>query len=302
LKPIYAATIAGAAIAAIVIVFIVYLTPIQRTTSYHSGNITLHVLEDSSRKFLAQIENHGPTLENAGAFAVKKGLNDNCEPQGIVVTNFQAENRDGRQVMNPSSIPANGTMTIDSTKANLSIIPPSMETTVYVFRMDPSSLLAQEVLHEVRIQQSNSTELEQYEDCLAGRGYPLLLKLTGLQKDSQAYFTIIDDNSGEKYETSFSLAQNAPDFPAIYWPDRQNWLQANFTRQSGPAPLWQEPQALDITVKTVVAGKVEQFEARVTPELRTTSLDFVEAAKGNVMPIYPRYWEIEVDLAEKSLG
>jgi hypothetical protein len=296
------AAIAGAAIAVIAVVLIAYITPTQRITSYHSDDITFHVLEDSSRKFLAQVENRGPALENAGAFAVKKGLNENCEPQGIVVTSFQVENRDGRQVMNPSSIPANSTVTIDSAKANLSTIPPSTETTVYIFRMDPSSLLAREVLHEVRIQQSNSTELEHYEGCLAGRGYPLLLKLTGLQKGSQAYFTIIDDSSGEKYETSFSFAQNAPDFPAVYWPDRQNWLQANFTRQSGPAPSWQEPHILDVTVKTVVTGKVEQFNARVTPELRTTSLDFVEAAKGNAVPIYPRYWEVGVSLAGKAIS
>ena len=302
MKPIYAAAIAGAAVATIAIVFIVYLTPVQRITSYHSGDITFHVLEDNSRKFLVQIENRGSTLENAGAFAVKKGFNENCEPQGIVVTNFQVENRDGGQAMNPSSIPANGTVTIDSAKANLSTIPPSMETTIYVLRMDPSSLLAQEVLHEVRIQQSNSTELQLYEDCLAGRGYPLLLKLTGLQKGSQAYFTIIDDNSGEKYETSFSLAQNAPDFQAIYWPDRQNWLQANFTRQSGPAPSWQEPQALDISIRTVVAGKIEQFEAQTTPELRTASLDFVEAARGNPVPVYPRYWEVAIDLEQRTIS
>lgn len=300
MKPLYAAAIAGAAIVAIVILFVAYITPTQRITSYNSGDITVHLLEDNSRKFLAQVENRGPALENAGAFAVKKGLNENCEPQGIVVANFQVENRDGRQVMNPSSIPADGIVTIDSAKANLNTIPPSTETTIYVLHMDPSSLLAREVLHEIRIQQSNSTELERYEDCLAGRGYPLLLKLTGLQKGSQAYFTIV--GNGEKYETSFSLAQNAPDFPAIYWPDRQNWLQANFTRQSGPAPAWQEPQALDIAVKTVVEAKVEQFEARVTPALRTASLDFVEAAKGNAVPIYPRYWEIEVDLAGKTVG
>jgi hypothetical protein len=302
LKSLHIASIAGACGIVAILFAVLYFVPAQVVTTYHSGNLDIQLLQDDSRKFLAKIENHGPALENAGAFAVKKGLNKNCEPQGIVVTSFQVENRGGRQVMNPSSIPAGGTVTIDSAKANLSTIPPSTETTVYIFRMDPSSLLAREVLHEVRIHQSNSTELEQYEDCLAGRGYPLLLKLTGLQKGSQAYFTIIDDSSGEKYETSFSLAQNAPDFPAVYWPDRQNWLHANFTRQSGPAPSWQEPHILDVAVKTVVAGKVEQFNARVTPELRTTSLDFIEAAKGNAVPIYPRYWEVGVNLAGKAIS
>jgi hypothetical protein len=162
----------------------------------------VHVLEDSSRKFLAEVENSGPSLDNSAAFAVKKGLNGNLSP-------------------NHDSIPANGKVTIDSASANLNNIPPSTETTVYILQPEPGSIRAEGVLYTNPIQQSNSTELEQYEDCLAGSGYPLLFRLTGLQKDSQAYLTV--DGGGEKYETLFSIAQNAPDLDAVYWPDsKQN--------------------------------------------------------------------------------
>ena len=47
---------------ATVIVSVLYFTPVQRITSYNSGNITVYVLEDSSRKFLAEVENNGPRL------------------------------------------------------------------------------------------------------------------------------------------------------------------------------------------------------------------------------------------------
>lgn len=299
MKPLHAAIVAGAVIAAIAVVSILYMTPAQRITSYNSGDITVHVLEDSSRKFLTEVENSGLALDNAVAFAIKKGLNGDCEPQGIVVSNFKVENKDGNLVPNPDSIPANGRVTIDSASANLNNIPPSTETTIYILELAPSSIRATNVLHQIPIQQSNSTDLEQYEDCLAGRGYPLLLKLTGLQKGSQAYFTV--DNGGKKYETSFFLAPDAPDFPAVYWPDRQNWLQANFTQQAGPAPAWQEPQTLNVTVRTVVAGHIKQFEAQVVPELRTASLDFVEVAKGNAVPVYPKYWEVRIDLEHRTV-
>ena len=303
MKPVLAAVIvAGAAIAAITVVFVLYMTPVQRIASYNSGNITVHVLEDSSRKFLAEVENSGPALDNSAAFAVKKGLNGDCEPQGIVVSNFNVENKNGNLSPNPDSIPANGKVTIDSASANLNNIPPSTETAVYILQLEPGSIRAADVLYTIPIQQSNSTELEQYEDCLAGAGYPLLFRLTGLQKGSQAYLTV-DGGGGEKYETSFSIAQNAPDLDAVYWPDsRQNWLKGNFTQQSGPAPLWQEQQTLQISAKTVIAGHVEQFEAQVAPELRTASLDFVEVAKGNAVPVYPKYWEVRIDLEQRTIS
>jgi hypothetical protein len=301
LKPVQAAIVAGAAIAAIAVVFIFYMAPVQRVASYNSGNITVHLLEDSSRKFLAEVENSGPSLDNAAAFAVKKGLNGDCEPQGIVVSNFQVENDNGNLSPNHDSIPANGKVTIDSASANLNNIPPSTETTLYILQLEPGSIRAAGVLYTIPIQQSNSTELEQYEDCLAGSGYPLLFRLTGLQKDSQAYLTV--DGGGEKYETSFSIARNAPDLDAVYWPDsKQNWLKGNFTQQSGLAPLWQGQQTLQISAKTVVAGHFEQFEAQVVPELRMASLDFVEVAKGNTVPVYPKYWEVRVDLEQRTIA
>jgi hypothetical protein len=296
------AIIAGVAIFATVIVSVLYFTPVQRVASYSSGNISVHVLEDSSRKFLAEVENNGPALDNSAAFAVKKGLNGDCEPQGVVVSNFKVENDNGNLSPNPDSIPANGKVTIDSASANLNNIPPSTETTVYILQLEPGSIRAAGVLYTIPIQQSNSTELKQYEECLAGGGYPLLFRLTGLQKGSQAYLTV-DGGDGEKYETSFSIAQNAPDLAAVYCPDsEQNWLKGNFTQQSGPAPLWQEQQTLQITAKTAIAGHIEQFEAQVVPELRTASLDFVEVAKGNAVPVYPKYWEVRIDLEQRTIS
>jgi len=104
-------------------------------------------------------------------------------------------------------------------------------------------------------------------------------------------------------QTSFSIAQNASDLAAVYWPDsKQNWLKGNFTQQSGPAPLWQEQQTLQIAAKTAIAGHIEQFEAQVVPELRTASLDFVEVAKGNAVPVYPKYWEVRIDLEQRTIS
>ena len=104
-------------------------------------------------------------------------------------------------------------------------------------------------------------------------------------------------------QTSFSIAQNASDLAAVYWPDsKQNWLKGNFTQQSGPAPLWQGQQTLQISTKTVIADHVEQFEAQLEPELRTASLDFVEVAKGNAVPIYPKYWEVQIDFEQGTIS
>jgi hypothetical protein len=295
----------GLAIAGILAAF-TYVSPAQVTKSYNSGNLTVNVLEDSSRKFLAKVENNGPRLESAAAFVVKKGLNSDCEPQGIVVANFKLGNKNGRLVPNPDSIPANGSVTLDSTAANIGQIPPSTETTIYVMRLDPSSLRATDVLHAVQIQQSNSTDLEVFEKCLkeSNRGYPVLFKLTDISKESQAYFTV--DDGTNKFETAFFLRKDAPDFPAVYWPDsRQNWLQANFTKPSGPAPAWKEPQTLVVDIKTVASGKVQEFAQQIKlseARLKTASLDFIDVARGNAVPIYPKYWEIDVDLQNKMVS
>lgn len=70
---------------------------------------------------------------------------------------------------NPDSIPANGSVNIDSQKANIAALPASTETTIYILQLEPNSIRATDVIHKFTMQQSNSTELEQYEDCLAGR-------------------------------------------------------------------------------------------------------------------------------------
>jgi hypothetical protein len=274
-----------------------YISPLRRLQSHNSGDLTINVLEDSGRKFSAKVENSGPTLENAAAFAVKKGLNSDCEPQGIVVADFKLENKGGKVVPNPDSIPAKGSVSIDSTAANISQIPPTKETTVYVLRLDPATLHATEVLHVVPIQQSNSTELEPFESCLkeSNWGYPLLFKLANIPKGSQAYLTVDDGSS--KFETSFFLRQNSPDFPAIYWPDsKQNWLQVNFTKPSGPAPAWDKSQSPTISVKTVISGKVQEFNQQIelsNDRLKVAPFDFVDVARGNAVPIYSKYWEIQ---------
>lgn len=300
-----AAIAAGLAIAGVIAAFL-YVAPAQVTRSYISGNLTINVLEASSRKFLAKVENNGPALENAAAFAVKKGLNGDCEPQGIVAADFKLENKDGKLVPNPSSIPASGSVTIDSAAANINQIPPSTETTIYVLRIDPATLHATDVLHAVPIQQSNSTELERFESCLkaSDKGYPLLFKLTNIPKGSQAYFTV--DDGTKKFETSLFLRQNAPDFPAIFWPDsKQNWLQANFTKPAGPAPEWNMTQSLTLDVRTVISGQVNEFSQQIplsNERPKTTSLDFVDVARGNAVPVYPKYWEIDVDVGDGKIS
>jgi hypothetical protein len=179
LKPLYVAGIAVAiAVAGIIVGLLYIITParVTTTTTYHSDPFTITVLEDSGQRFLAKVENSGPPLENTAAFAVKKGLNADCEPQGIVATNFKIENKDGKPAMNPSSIPAKGSVTIDSTAANIRQIPESTETAIYVLRVDPSSLRATELVQKILIRQSNLTDLQQFENCLAksGSGYPLV--------------------------------------------------------------------------------------------------------------------------------
>jgi adenylate cyclase len=66
--------------------------------------------------------------------------------------------------------------------------------------------------------------------------------------------------------------------------------------------LWQGQPTLQVSAKTVIAGHVEQFEAQIAPELRTASLDFVEVAKGNAVPVYPKYWEIQIDLEQRTIS
>ena len=66
--------------------------------------------------------------------------------------------------------------------------------------------------------------------------------------------------------------------------------------------MWQGQQTLQISAKTVIAGHVEQFEAQVAPGLCTASLDFVEVAKGNAVPVYPKYWEVQIDLEQRTIS
>lgn len=298
---------AGVGIAAVAVI-IYYAGMLQpEGVAYTQGNFTVHVLEDSTSRFLARLENNGPLLSNAGAFGVKKGLNENCEPQGIVVANFGVRNQGGNPVPNPDSIPGDSSVTIDSREvSNLEVIPsgPDFETTVYILRFEPGTSKATDVIERIPIQQPSSTELELFENCIAKHGgaYPLQLKLLNPQKDTQAYITITD--SSGRYETAISVGADAPDSSTLFWPDsKANWLAGNFTRQQGPVPGWSDPQSqVLVSVSVVSGGEVTTFEDSVAPRLVTASLDFFEGAKGNPLPSYPKYWEVEVDLANETVS
>ncbi len=304
MKTLHYAVAAGIAIAAIGIAIAFYAGPPAAEQSYAAGDFTVHVVEDTGSKFLARLENNGPALNNAAAFAVRKGLNDNCEPQGIVVANFQVRNEGGRLVPNPNSLPGNASVTLDSRQSNLSIIPrgPDFETAVYVLGLEPGSIRANELVQKIPIQQPESTELEQFESCQqAFGGYPLQLRLSNPQPGMQVYATVSDQSAS--YETALDISPDAPALPALYWPaSRNDWLTANFTEPAGPVPAWQDIETVHVSVRVVYQGQTFSFEDSVTPRLVTTSLDFFEVAKGSPLPSYPRYWEVEVDLAKRTMG
>lgn len=298
--------------------------PLQQepVKSVSSGNFTVNVIEDSPTRFLAKVENKGPPLENTAAFLVKKGLNEKCAPKGIVVTNFKVGAQAGgkKPVPNPSSIPGHSTVTIDSREANLTQNPTgsNLETTLYVLKLQPGSIQATDLVEKVAIQQQNATDLELFEGCLAAtgaKGYPLLLKILNAQAGTQSYFTISAGNDlssfGVTYETALAINPGAQVPPELYWPaSDEGWLSANFTKLSGPAPAWQQqdrPQSLMVTVKAVsddAPGMVVQFEKQIQlAELRAIpSLDFVDLAKGRAVPLYPKYWEVVIDLQNKSIS
>jgi hypothetical protein len=298
------AAAAGAGIA--VMAVIVYYAGLLQPTgdAFTAGDFKIHVIEDTGSRFLARLENNGPALSNAAAFAVKKGLNDNCEPQGIVVSNFQVRNEEGRLVPNPDSIPGNASVTLDSRQSNLSVIPtgPDFETAVYVLGLEPGSIRANKLIQKIPIQQPNSTELELFESCQqAYGGYPLQLKLLNPRPDMQVFVTVFDQSAS--YETALDIRPDAPALSELFWPpSRNDWLTANYTLPSGPVPAWQDIERVQVSVSVVSRGHVSMFEGSATPQLAAASLDFFEVAKSDPLPSYPRYWEIEVDLAKGTVG
>jgi hypothetical protein len=306
LKPLHLAIAAGAGVA--VLAAIVYYATLPQAAGriYTQGDFTVSVLEDSSSRFLAHVKNGGPALESAGAFGVKKGLNENCEPQGIVVANFDVRNQGGNPTPNPDSIPGDASVTLDSRRVpNLSVIPtgPDFETSVYILRFEPGSIRATDLIEKIPIQGPGSTEAELFEHCLQehNTGYPLQLKLVNPQKDTQAFITITD--ASDRYETAISVGSNAPESSTLYWPAlKRDWLAANYTQASGPAPAWNDQKQVHVSVSIVSGGEVTMFEDDVAAELATASLDFFELAKGNPIPSYPSYWEVQVDLSNRTVG
>lgn len=307
MKTLHYAIIGAIAIAAVGVLLELSTNTLSPASSkvYSAGNFSVRVIEDTSSRFLAKVENTGAPLDNAAAFAVRKGLNENCEPQGVVVANFQVRTEGGRPVPDPDSIPGNASVTLDSQQVKLNVIPtgPDFETAVYILGLKPGSIQANELIERIPIRQLNATELELYETCLQQKdiGYPLQLKLVNLQRDTQVYVTV--DDSSAKYETALDIAPDAPAVSKLFWPaSRSDWLSANFTQASGPAPAWGDAGELHLSVSIVSSGQVSSFEGSAQPRLVTTSLDFFEVAKGEPLPSYPKYWEIQVDLANKSIN
>lgn len=308
MKTLHYAMIGGAAIAAIGIVVALYASSSFETIgakSYAAGDFTVYVVEDTGSRFLARVENTGPALQDAAAFVVRKGLSDACEPQGIVVANFQVSNTGGRLVPNPDSIPANSQVTLDSRNVNLTTVPtgPEYETTVYILGLEPDSVRAKNLIQKIPINEPGSTELESFESCLQNtdKGYPLELRIANPQEDTQVFFEITD--SSGRYETGLSVGSEVPDPAFLFWPTSANgWLAGNYTQFSGPAPAWKEPERALVSVSVVSGGQVTTFEDNVTPELVTASYDFLEVARGDPLPAHPRFWQIQVDLASRTIG
>lgn len=299
----------AAAVAAVAVVAYYYSTqPFSShpaISTHSAGDFTVSVIEDNDNRFLAKLKNNGPALNPAAAFAVKKGLNSNCEPQGIVVSNFQVGSRAGKPVPVPDNIPANSEVTLDSSGANLSKIPTGegIETAVYVFQLKPDSVFASELVQKIPVQSVNASEQELFENCLqqTGMGYPLLIKVVNPQKGSQTYFTLTDD-AGNRYESALIIGENAPETSQLYWPpSKEGWLTDNFTKQSGPAPAWRDAPKITLDIKTVSAAGTQEFSKVVQLELQTASLDFVDAAKGNPVPVYPKFWEAQVDMGQMQI-
>jgi hypothetical protein len=306
LKGLHIAILAGVAIAAAGLGFLAYGNQ-PEPTAYSSGNFTATVVQDSASRFLARVQNNGPTLEPAGAFVVKRTLNENCEPQGIVAANFQGVRDGQRLVPRPDSLESGASVDIDSRNANLNIIPtgPDVETSIYIMKLEPNSIRATELVERIDIQKAGTGELERFEDCLqeSGKGYPLLLLMSGPDPGSKVYFTVTD-SAGNSYETALEASQDGEAPDELYWPpSRTGWLAANFTQGSGPAPSWSEPETLTLKVSVVQGGQVQEFEQSVSlSEPRESEIDFVEVAKGNAVPVYPKFWELRVDLQGMSVS
>lgn len=308
MKGLHIAAIAGAAAIAITLAVIAYSGQIGSTSrTLSSGNFTATILEDNAGRFLARVQNNGPTLEPAGAFVVKRTMNENCEPQGIVATNFQAVRDGQRLVPRPDSLEGGASVDIDSRKANLNTIPvgPDVETSIYILELEPGSTRATGLVERIDIQKTDVTELAQFEDCLqeSGSGYPLLLRLANPASGSQVYFTVTD-SAGNSYETALETSPEGQAPEELFWPpSRTGWLAANFTQASGPAPAWSDPETVTLTVRIVESGQIQEFKQTISlSELTESSIDFTEVAKGNAVPIYPKFWEIQVDLEEMTIS
>lgn len=301
--------IIGGAAAAIVIAAVIIATypmapPNKSIRSYSSGNFTAHVIEDNSNRLLVKLENKGPLLNDTGAFLVRQGFNNDCEPQGVIVSNFNVGTRAGQPFPAPDYIPDRSNITLDSASARIDTIPigDSLRTEVYILKLKPDSIIASDIVEQITIRDANLTQI--FDNCLqqTGKGYPVLLKVANPQPGSITYFTLEDNATGIKYETVLDVNNNAPKLNEIYWPpSRDGWLADNFTKQAGPAPAWKTeelPRQLVLTVATTDStGQIHQSAYPIElAKTRTFSVDFPEQAKGKIVPPYPQFWQIVVDV------
>ncbi|HEX9678440.1 hypothetical protein [Nitrososphaera sp.] len=71
------------------------------------------MLEDTGNRFLARVENSRSALGSTAAFAVRKRPIENCEPQRIVVANFDVRDQGRMPVPNPDFMPRDSSVTLD---------------------------------------------------------------------------------------------------------------------------------------------------------------------------------------------
>jgi hypothetical protein len=276
--------------------------------TFTQGAFAVTITEDTDRRLVAKIKNNGATLDNAGAFLVKRSFDSNCQPQDMVMANFQLADRDGALVANPDTLLEDATVTIDSQQSNINKLPmgSDVEITAYILRLQPNSVQVADLLQEIPLQKPNTIQV--FEDCLnsAGKGFPLQIRVLNPQANSTSYFTI-KDMTGKTYESSLLISQDLPeDFDEIFWPNEHvNWMSANFTRAGGPAPEYSDPPLFSINVKTTAAGETRDFGSNIAlrqDDLHEYSFDYVNVITGKSVPAYPKYWEVIVDMRNGSIS
>ncbi len=304
MKPARIAIIAGiAAVAAIAILLTVQSANPLLFKTYSSGDFRVEILQDNPSRFVARLYNDGPTQSYAVAFAVKKSYTDSCEPQGMVVSNFTVAEYGGDLYPEPNVLESGSFVEIDSRQANqANLVAQDVQTAVYVMRMAPASIEVLGPIEKIPVQEFSTSELELFEQCVQAndKGYPLLFMISNPTIGTQTFITITD-SSGKVYETRLYVDETAYSLKETYWPNSsESWFSNNFVRTMGPSPWFKEPgEELTIHVRTEIESESKEFTATVvlTPEhLKEIEPDFATAAAGYASPVYPKFWEIPIDM------